>query len=275
MPDTDSGRHAADLRRRIAESTRADESAVLEGLLAHLPQDPAQQSRVEAQARALVLAMRDKGAGEGVEQFLQEYRLGTREGIVLLCLAEALLRIPDADTADRLIRDKLSDADWRTHLGQSESLLVNASSWALMLTGRVMALDSAAERRSLADMLGRLVARSGEPVIRSALRAGMRILARQFVMGRTIEEALARAREDEAKGYRHSYDMLGEAARTAKDAERYFDSYAHAIRAIGARAGGRTPEAAPGISVKLSALHPRTEFAQLARLRAELTPRLL
>src|SRR6185312_12029713 len=117
MPDTDSGRHTADLRRRIAESTRADESTVLDGLLARLPQDEAQQSRIATRARALVLAMRDKGAGEGVEQFLQVYRLGTREGIVLLCLAEALLRIPDADTADRLIRDKLSAADWQTHLG--------------------------------------------------------------------------------------------------------------------------------------------------------------
>ena len=275
MPDTDSGRHTADLRRRIAESTRADESTVLDGLLARLPQDEAQQSRIATRARALVLAMRDKGAGEGVEQFLQEYRLGTREGIVLLCLAEALLRIPDADTADRLIRDKLSAADWQTHLGQSDSLLVNASSWALMLTGRVMSLDSPAERRSLADMLGRLVARSGEPVIRSALRAGMRILARQFVMGRTIEEALERAREDEAKGCRHSYDMLGEAAHTAEDAARYYRSYAHAIRAIGAGAGGRPTEAAPGISVKLSALHPRYEFAQRDRVRAELTPRVL
>src|SRR4051812_24796980 len=200
MPDTTPGSRTADLRRRIAETTRADETATVEALLALLPQDEAASRRIEERARALVLAMRAQPQGEGVERFLQEYRLGTREGIVLLCLAEALLRIPDADTADRLIRDKLSEADWEKHLGQSGSLLVNASTWALMLTGRVISLESAGERRSLADMLGRLVARSGEPVIRSALRAGMRILARQFVMGRDIEEALARAGEDEQVG---------------------------------------------------------------------------
>ncbi len=189
-----------------------------------------------------------------------------------MCLAEALLRIPDAETANLLIKDKLADADWERHLGGSESLFVNASTWALMLTGRVIRLDKDGE--DLAGVLRRLVARSGEPVIRQAVTQAMRILGRQFVMGRTIEEALERARGPEKRGYRYSYDMLGEAARTARDAERYDHAYRHAIAAIGRASQGRGPIEGPGISVKLSALHPRYEFAQRARVMAELVPRL-
>ncbi len=209
----------------------------------------------------------------GLDAFLHEYELSSREGVVLMCLAEALLRIPDAETANLLIKDKLADADWRRHLGGSESLFVNASTWALMLTGRVVSLDQ--EGQDLAGVLRRLVARSGEPVIRQAVTQAMRILGRQFVMGRTIDEALERARANEKRGYRYSYDMLGESARTMKDAERYDRSYRAAIAAIGRAAAGRGPIEGPGISVKLSALHPRYEFAQRHRAMEELVPRLV
>ena len=264
-----------EFRAGIAASYRADETAVVDRLLGTVTQDAGQSARVAARARALIEGVRARAAAGGVEKFLQEYQLSTPEGIVLLCLAEALLRIPDAETADRLIRDKLGQADWQAHLGHSQSILVNASTWALMLTGRVVALDRLAGG-ALTDQLARLVARSGEPVIRTAIRAAMRILGRQFVMGRTIEEALARAAPAEHVGYRHSYDMLGEAARTAADAARYLESYRHAIVAIGAAAGGAGDLVSrPNLSVKLSALHPRYEIAQIERVRRELTPRLL
>ncbi|HZT52271.1 MAG TPA: bifunctional proline dehydrogenase/L-glutamate gamma-semialdehyde dehydrogenase PutA, partial [Stellaceae bacterium] len=203
--------------------------------------------------------------------FLSEYRLSSQEGIALLCLAEALLRIPDAATVDRLIRDKLAPADWARHLGHSPSLFVNASTWALMLTGRLVHAPAA---QDWGAVLHAILARSGEPVVRQAVTAAIRILARQFVMGRTIAEALARARPAERKGYRHSYDMLGEAARTAADAERYFERYRAAIAAIAAAARGADVFAAPGLSVKLSALDPRYEEAQRARTLAALVPRV-
>ncbi|BBK38708.1 bifunctional protein PutA [Allostella sp. ATCC 35155] len=264
---------AADsLRAALRAATRADETAVVEGLLAAatLPADG--RDRVAARARQLVEAVRGSRHGKGgLDAFLHEYELSSQEGIVLMCLAEALLRIPDSETVDRLIRDKIGGADWQRHLGASDSAFVNASTWALMLTGRIVRSD---ERPGHAGILKRLVGRAGEPVIREAVTAAMRILGRQFVMGRTIAEALARARPAEQAGYRHSYDMLGEAARTAADAERYFRSYAAAIAAIGAEAKGRGPVEAPGISIKLSALHPRFEFAQSSRVHAELTPRV-
>jgi RHH-type proline utilization regulon transcriptional repressor/proline dehydrogenase/delta 1-pyrroline-5-carboxylate dehydrogenase len=217
--------------------------------------------------------MREKGpARGGIDAFLHEYALSSPEGVALMCLAEALLRIPDSDTIDRLIRDKLAAADWQSHLGHSGSVFVNASTWALMLTGRMLRDDHSPN--DFGHALHRFVARSGEPVVRQAVLAAMRILGRQFVMGRTIDEALDRARATERQGYRHSYDMLGEAAKTAHDAERYHTAYAHAIAAIGGAAGGRSVEAAPGISVKLSALHPRYEMAQRERAMRELLPRL-
>ncbi|MGE0715884.1 MAG: bifunctional proline dehydrogenase/L-glutamate gamma-semialdehyde dehydrogenase PutA [Alphaproteobacteria bacterium] len=264
---------AADpLRAAIRRATRADETAVVERLLAEaaLPADA--RDRVGVRARRLVEAVRASRQGRGgLDAFLHEYELSSQEGIVLMCLAEALLRIPDADTVDRLIRDKIGPADWERHLGRSDSIFVNASTWALMLTGRIVRPD---EGGSHGGVLRRLVTRAGEPIIREAVTGAMRILGRQFVMGRTIAEALERARAAERLGYRHSYDMLGEAARTAADAERYFASYAAAIAAIGAEAAGRGPVEGPGISVKLSALHPRYEFAQAHRVRAELVPRL-
>ncbi|MFZ5792087.1 MAG: bifunctional proline dehydrogenase/L-glutamate gamma-semialdehyde dehydrogenase PutA [Pseudomonadota bacterium] len=263
------------LRRRLREIYRADESDCVEQLLpaASLPAD--MLDRIAVRARALVQEVRARRVGQGgLDAFLHEYELSSREGVVLMCLAEALLRIPDAETADRLIKDKLADADWEKHLGSSDSLFVNASTWALMLTGRVIRLERDGNQ-DLAGVLKRLVSRSGEPVIRQAVVQAMRILGRQFVMGRNIEEALERARALERKGFRYSYDMLGEAARTMADAERYDRAYQQAIRAIGAAAQGKGPIEAPGISVKLSALHPRYEFAKAGRVVRELVPRLV
>jgi RHH-type proline utilization regulon transcriptional repressor/proline dehydrogenase/delta 1-pyrroline-5-carboxylate dehydrogenase len=212
-------------------------------------------------ARTLVRAARAAHKpGADVTDFLREYGLGTREGVALLCLAEALLRIPDAATADAFIEDRVAGVDWQSHLGQADSLTVNASSWAFMLTGRVLALDADA---GLSGVVQRMVRRIGEPVIQAALRQGMRVLARQFVMGRTIEEALSRARTATAQRWRFSFDMLGEAARTRDDAVRYMNAYQDAVGAVGRAGGG--PVNGPGISVKLSALHPRYEPLQAAR----------
>ncbi len=262
------------LRQTLRATYHADETEVVEALLAEAEMPAPARTRVEERATQLVEEVRRRRLGQGgIDAFMNEYELSSREGVVLMCLAEALLRVPDADTADRLIKDKLAEADWGAHLGHSESLFVNASTWALMLTGRVIRLDQG-QTDDLADVLRRLVARSGEPVIRSAVTQAMRILGRQFVMGRTIGEALERARPLEAKGYTYSYDMLGEAAYTMADAERYFASYRDAIGAIGKAAQGKGPIAAPGISVKLSALHPRYLFAQRDRVLSELVPRL-
>ncbi len=260
-------------RRRLRAAYREDETAAVERILAAAELPAAMLDRIAERARDLVHKVRESRLGQGgLDAFLHEYELSSREGVVLMCLAEALLRIPDAETANLLIKDKLADADWRRHLGSSESVFVNASTWALMLTGRVIRMEQQGE--DLAGVLRRLVARSGEPVIRQAVTQAMRILGRQFVMGRTIEEALDRARAQEKRGYRYSYDMLGESARTARDAERYDRAYRAAIAAIGRASAGRGPIEGPGISVKLSALHPRYEFAQRHRVMAELVPRL-
>jgi len=261
-------------RRALRRAYRMDETAAVRACLDAIDLTPAARARIDAAARAFVEeARRRRSSFGGIDAFLNEYALSTQEGVVLMCLAEALLRIPDAATADRLIRDKLRDADWQRHLGRSESILVNASTWGLMLTGRVIRLDDGAG--DVGGFLNRLVARSGEPIIRQSLVQAMRILSRQFVMGRTIGEALDRAEESDHARYRHSFDMLGEAAHTAADAARYLDAYADAIAAVGARAAGRGTVGAPSVSVKLSALHPRYESAQRARVLAELTPRLV
>jgi RHH-type proline utilization regulon transcriptional repressor/proline dehydrogenase/delta 1-pyrroline-5-carboxylate dehydrogenase len=242
-------------RAAIRRLHRAPDDAVLAPLLPLATLPAADAARVRARAIALVEgARRAHRPGADVSAFLAEFGLGTREGVALLCLAEALLRIPDAATADRLIEDKLAGADWQSHLGQADSLLVNASAFAFMLTGRV--LSPAAD----APMLSRAVRRLGEPVIRAALRQGMKVLAGQFVMGRTIAEALRRSTESaEARRNRYSFDMLGEAARTEADAARYFAAYAEAIGAVAQASAGRGPVEGPGVSVKLSALHPRYE----------------
>ncbi|HEX3538426.1 MAG TPA: bifunctional proline dehydrogenase/L-glutamate gamma-semialdehyde dehydrogenase PutA [Stellaceae bacterium] len=261
------------LRAAIGDANRLSEDAAVAAILAAADLPPDTRDRIAATARRLVAEVRRERLGKGgLDAFLHEYALSSPEGVALMCLAEALLRIPDADTVDRLIRDKIAAADWEKHLGHSGSLFVNASTWALMLTGRLLRADTA--QSDLSHALTRLVARSGEPVLRQAVTAAMRILAGQFVMGRTIEEALSRARAAEAHGYRHSYDMLGEAARTAADAARYRDAYERAIATIGGAVAGASIEAAPGISVKLSALHPRYEMAQRDRILHELGPSL-
>ncbi len=265
---------ASSLRAAVRDSTRIEETLAVARILAAAEMPSAARDRIAETARRLVTAVRRERLGKGgIDAFLHEYALSSQEGVALLCLAEALLRIPDLDTVDQLIRDKLGEADWARHLGHSESMFVNASTWALMLTGRL--LHSQPDAHDLRAALRRFAARSGEPVVRQAVTAAMRILARQFVMGRTIEEALERARAARDQGYRHSYDMLGEAAHTATDAARYLAAYDHAIAAIGRSAAARPVVEASGISVKLSALHPRYETAQRDRVLAEMGPRLL
>jgi RHH-type proline utilization regulon transcriptional repressor/proline dehydrogenase/delta 1-pyrroline-5-carboxylate dehydrogenase len=247
------------LRQAIRVRTRMDEHRAVEALIASGSFDPEARARVARMARTLVNEIRRRRrAVGGVESFLHEYGLSNREGVALMCLAEALLRIPDADTADALIQEKIGGVKWQSHLGRSDSLLVNASTWGLILTGGIVRLGAGG--RDIFSLLGRAVSRSGEPVIREAVRAAMRILGGQFVMGRTIEEALETA-EDDPKA-RYSFDMLGEAAMTAADAARYFDRYADATRAVGKSWRGDLVLDAPSISVKLSALHPRFEFAR-------------
>ncbi|TQV82039.1 bifunctional proline dehydrogenase/L-glutamate gamma-semialdehyde dehydrogenase PutA [Denitrobaculum tricleocarpae] len=264
----------SDLRTAIREAYRADEAQVVRSLLGEveLPHDAL--DRIAERARALVAEVRRSRIGQGgIDAFMHEFELSSKEGVVLMCLAEALLRVPDAHTLDKLIKDKIATADWQAHLGHSDSIFVNASTWALMLTGRVVKLEDD-DTKDFGGVLRRMVHRSGEPVIRTAISRAMRILGQQFVMGRDIQEAVKRAKPDEAKGYRYSYDMLGEGARTMADADRYFEAYTHAIVAIGAAAAGRAVNDAPGISVKLSALHPRYEFAQRGRVMTEVVPRL-
>jgi RHH-type proline utilization regulon transcriptional repressor/proline dehydrogenase/delta 1-pyrroline-5-carboxylate dehydrogenase len=231
---------------------------------------------VQDRARALVEEVRTRQkAVAGMQSFLREYDLSSQEGVLLMCVAEALLRIPDAATADKLIRDKLSQGDWERHVGRNNSLLVNAGTWGMMLTGKLVSLDAVSAGNAGA-WLARLAARAGEPVVRVALRQGMKLMAEQFVMGRTIGDALERSRSAEHAAYRHSYDMLGEAAFTAADAERYFAAYEHAIDAIAAHRieGASSVFQRPGISIKLSALHPRYEYAQRGRVMDELVPRV-
>ncbi|HEX5049121.1 MAG TPA: bifunctional proline dehydrogenase/L-glutamate gamma-semialdehyde dehydrogenase PutA [Gammaproteobacteria bacterium] len=261
LPEVDAG---------IAAGWLADETETVRGLAARAALDEGRSARVHERATALVAAIRERQrrAG-GVDALLGEYDLSSGEGVVLMCLAEALLRIPDAATADRLIADKLGSADWEAHLGASDSLFVNASTWALLLTGRIVRAADVAEPP--APFFARLVERLGEPVVRAALRQAMRILGQQFVMGETIDAALARAAA--APRFDYSFDMLGEAALTAADAERYLAAYAAAIDAVGRAA---LPDGATAsISVKLSALSPRYEPAQAARAVRELGARLL
>ncbi len=217
--------------------------------------------------------MRERKSAAGreglVQGLLQEYALSSQEGVALMCLAEALLRIPDAATRDALIRDKISTGQWHEHLGRSPSLFVNAATWALLLTGKLVATHSEA---SLTSALARLVGKGGEPLIRKSVDRAMRLMGEQFVTGETIGEALANAKPREAQGFRHSYDMLGEAALTADDAARYRAAYESAIDAIGRASGGRGLFEGPGISVKLSALHPRYSRTQIERVNAELYP---
>ena len=248
-----------------------DERDAVAELLAHAPLTSEERVAVRAEAEDLVRAARRSAKKQGVvEGFLQQFSLGTREGLALMCLAESLLRTPDEATRDALIAEKIGPADWAKHLGQSENLFVNASTWGLMLTGKLIDVDEDA-KNDAAGFVKRLAGRLGEPVIRAAVAQAIRIMGEQFVLGRNIETALKRSKSE---GYMCSFDMLGEGARTEADAVRYEASYAAAIKAVGAAATGAGPEAGHGISVKLSALSPRYEATHEGRVWSELYPRI-
>ncbi|HEX4479534.1 MAG TPA: bifunctional proline dehydrogenase/L-glutamate gamma-semialdehyde dehydrogenase PutA, partial [Rudaea sp.] len=262
-------------RARLTAAYSRDETEAVNELIAQASLPPAERDLVLARATELVARVRAKKHEQtAVESFMREYDLSSEEGVLLMCVAEALLRIPDKTTADKLISDKLGDANWESHLGKSDSVLVNAGTWGLMLTGKLVTLADETQRNFM-GALKRLVGRAGEPVIRLAVRQAMRIMGHQFVMGRTIKEALDRADEKENRIYRYSYDMLGEAALTQPDAERYHNAYKDAIAALGKRGPFNDVLDAPSISIKLSALHPRYEVAKRERVHAELTPKLL
>lgn len=262
---------ATQLRRAITDATRRPEpdciAVLIEG--ATPPEDI--QPAIAQTAGALVRALRAKGQRGGVESLVQEYALSSQEGVALMCLAEALLRIPDTPTRDALIRDKIAGGDWQSHLGEGRNFFVNAATWGLIVTGRLVGANSEV---SLGAALTRLIARAGEPLIRRGVDLAMELMGEQFVMGEMIEAALKRARKLEAQGFAYSYDMLGEAATTAADAARYLGEYEKALHAIGRASAGRGPYAGPGISIKLSALHPRYARAQRDRVMGELLPRV-
>ena len=267
-------------RAGISANLLAEENPLVEGLIADGRFTPDEQRRIDTVARRLVHAARaGRAKSGGVDSFMHEYGLSSEEGVLLLCLAEALLRIPDSATADRLIAGTVGSGDWSRHLGHSDSLLVNASTFGLMLTGRILDWDKGSGRDT-GNMLQRLVAKSGEPVIRRALRQAMRILGGQFVIGQNIGEALANAEPETRRGYRFSFDMLGEAARTDSDALRHAARYHEAAEALANWEGPPTDRhedellKRSGLSVKLSALHPRYQPSQAPLLRKGLLPRL-
>lgn len=271
------------LRAAITAAWLKDEAEHVRELLEQARLPAADQAKVQALAADLVTRVRARAQDQGaIEAFMRQYDLGSEEGVLLMCVAEALLRIPDQDTADKLIRDKLGDADWKKHMGESDSLLVNASTWGLMLTGKLVQINDLT-RADVAGAFKRLIGRVGEPVIRLAVRQAMKIMGHQFVMGRTIGEALTRSKKGDNAHYRYSFDMLGEGALTMKDAQRYLDAYRQAIHAIGKHFAAQRPQgggkdavfAAPSISIKLSALYPRYEHAKRARVMAELVPGVL
>lgn len=248
-----------------------DDAAVAGRLLAGGRREPAAKARIDARATGLIEAIRTRRVGlGGIEELLREYSLSTKEGLALMVLAEALLRVPDAATADRLIEDKLGQGDFAHHESKSDAFLISASSWALGITARIIQPGE-----TPTSIIGNLSKRLGLPAVRTATRQAMRVMGNHFVLGQTIEEALKRARSGSGKLYRYSFDMLGEGARTQADAERYYASYADAIDAIGRSAGNAPLPNRPGISVKLSALHPRYEATNRERVLAELTPKVI
>ncbi len=256
----------------ITNNYIVDEEQYLSELIKLVPSSDDEIQRITKRAHDLVHKVRQydkKGLMVGIDAFLQQYSLETQEGIILMCLAEALLRIPDAATADALIDDKLSGAKWDEHLSKSDSTLVNASTWGLMLTGKIISLDKSIDGKP-SSLLNRLVNRLGEPVIRQAMLAAMKIMGKQFVLGRTVQEALKNSTDKRKLGYTHSYDMLGEAALTMKDAQKYYQDYSNAIAALGAQQYDESEAPRPTISIKLSALHPRYEVANEDRTMTEL-----
>ncbi|MEN3276854.1 MAG: RHH-type transcriptional regulator, proline utilization regulon repressor / proline dehydrogenase [Massilia sp.] len=257
------------LRAAITAAYRRDETQAVQWLLA---QGALPSADAKPLAHRLVSSVRAKRTrASGVDALMHEFSLSSEEGVALMCLAEALLRIPDSATADRLIADKISKGDWRRHLGESPSLFVNAATWGLLITGKLVSSNS---ETGLGSAMTRLIAKGGEPLIRKGVDLAMRMLGNQFVTGQTIEEALKNSQPNEARGYQYSYDMLGEAALAEADARNYYASYEAAIHAIGKASNGRGIKNGPGISIKLSALHPRYSRAQYARVMTELLPRV-
>jgi len=257
-----------DLRSAIRDAHAAPEDAVLQSLVHTYGPDAARKAAVAANAATLVRDIRDAGQTGLMEVFLAEYGLSTDEGVALMCLAEALLRVPDAYSIDELIEDKIAPSNWSEHLGHSTSPLVNASTWALLLTGQVLR-----DGTGITSVLRGAIRRLGEPVIRTAVGRAMKELGAQFVLGETIDSALKNGRERQEQGYTFSYDMLGEAAMTARDADAFFAAYANAIRSLTKECTSDDTRENPGISIKLSALHPRYERGQKARVIDELVPR--
>ena len=260
------------LRDAITTAYRRDEAEAVADMLARAQLSEDERREAEALARRLVKQVRDsRRKASGVDALMHEFSLSSEEGVALMCLAEALLRIPDADTRNKLIRDKIAGGDWKSHLGHSPSMFVNASAWGLLITGK---LTAASDEKSLGSELTRLIGKGGAPLIRQGVNYAMRMLGKQFVTGQTIEEALKNGKAREKMGYRYSFDMLGEAAMTQADADRYFKDYVDAIHAIGKDAAGAGVYEGNGISVKLSAIHPRYWRAQHERVMTELLPRL-
>ena len=269
------------LRAAITKACRQPEAEAVAWLLAQAaPEGDAVEEQVQTRARALARKLVTKvrtqrSSASGVDALMHEFSLSSEEGVALMCLAEALLRIPDSATADRLIADKISKGDWRKHLGESPSLFVNAATWGLLITGKMVGSgDMGAAGQGLGSALSKLITKGGEPLIRKGVDLAMRMLGNQFVTGQTILEALKNSRDKEARGYRYSYDMLGEAALTEQDASAYCAAYEDAIHAIGHASAGRGIRQGPGISIKLSALHPRYSRAQHARVIQQLLPRI-
>lgn len=264
------------LRAAITSAYRRPEEEMLPMLLqqARLPTEIGSSAITLAAKIAETLRNQKNASGRAglVQGLLQEFSLSSQEGVALMCLAEALLRIPDKGTRDALIRDKVSNGNWQSHLGKSDSLFVNAATWGLLLTGKLVSTHS---ETGMISTLTRMIGKGGEPLIRKGVDMAMRVMGEQFVTGQTIEQALANATVLESKGFRYSYDMLGEAALTEHDAQKYLASYTQAIHSIGKASQGRGIYEGPGISIKLSALHPRYSRAQFDRVMAELYPRLL
>ncbi|WP_426357359.1 bifunctional proline dehydrogenase/L-glutamate gamma-semialdehyde dehydrogenase PutA [Pseudocolwellia sp. HL-MZ19] len=265
------------IRQQIRQFYRIDENTAVDYILPLAEVNVSARSRAWDRARMMVMKIRQDQSGEGaIDALLNEYSLSSEEGVVLMCLAEALLRVPDKHTQDVLIRDKISQGKWSSHLGNSDSIFVNASSWGLLITGSMVNYNNQQKRESY-GLLKKIIGRLGEPVIRKSMNFAMKIMGKQFVMGETIVAATERAATKEQQGYVYSYDMLGEGARTMNDANRYLKSYQDAIETIGkvAKASGKNdPRRVPGISVKLSAIHPRYEFTHKDRVMAEIVPKL-
>ncbi len=266
-------------REHINKNWLCDESELLEHLLPLATLSATNASHVSRTTQKLITISRENHLAQGgLEAFLQEYDLSSQEGVVLMCLAEALLRIPDNMTADRLIQDKLGSGEWSSHLGQSPSFFVNASTWGLMLTGGLVALDQSSN--TIKTLLNRMVNRSGEAVIRTILKEAMHTIARQFILGSTMPDAIKRSLESDKQAYLYSFDMLGEAAISSQQAQLYFTAYSQAITELSTSfpVGGDAmamPANRPGISIKLSALHPRMEISQRQRVLDEVIPRVI